>query len=122
MSGGYGDVAYVMLCNTLVLWGCSIINPGGLSGGTSNSTILPQGYRTGPGHDLAGIALLPAIISVSVSIKKMGEGGIGGASNTVKAKSSREDLKATGGLVSNLPHPQVNKTKQHVKHTVKPAN
>ena len=79
MSGGYGDVAYVMLCNTLVLWGCSIINPGGLSGGTSNSTILPQGYRTGPGHDLAGIALLPAIISVSVSIKKMGEGGIGGA-------------------------------------------
>jgi len=31
----------------------------------------------------------------------------------VKAKSSREDLKATEGLVFNLPHPWVNKTKQH---------
>jgi len=26
---------------------------------------------------------------------------------------SEEDLRATGGLVSNLPHPRVNKTKQH---------
>ena len=52
MSGGYGDLAYVMLCYTLVLWGWSVINPGVLSGGTSNSTILLQGYRTGPGHDL----------------------------------------------------------------------
>jgi len=31
----------------------------------------------------------------------------------VKAKSSEEDPRATGGLVSNLPHPRVNKTKQH---------
>jgi len=31
----------------------------------------------------------------------------------VKAKTSREDPRATGGLVSNLPHPRVNKTKQH---------
>ena len=31
----------------------------------------------------------------------------------VKAESSGEDLKATEGLVSNLPHPGVNKTKQH---------
>jgi len=37
----------------------------------------------------------------------------GGASDIVKAKSSGEDPRATGGLVSNLPHPQVNKTKQH---------
>ena len=32
-------------------------------------------------------------------------------------KSSEEDSRATGGLVSNLPHPWVNKTKQHTpKH------
>ena len=36
-----------------------------------------------------------------------------GASDIVKAKSSGEDPRATGGLVSNLPHPQVNKIKQH---------
>ena len=42
LSGGYGDLAYVMLCNMLVLWGWSVINPGVSSGGTSNSTILPQ--------------------------------------------------------------------------------
>jgi len=30
LSGGYGDLAYVMLChgNTLVLWRWSVINPG----------------------------------------------------------------------------------------------
>ena len=28
LPGGYGDLAYVMLCNTLVLWGWSVINPG----------------------------------------------------------------------------------------------
>ena len=43
----------------LVLLGWSVINPGVSSGGTSNSTILPQWYQTGPGHDLAGIALRP---------------------------------------------------------------
>ena len=37
----------------------------------------------------------------------------GGASDILKAKSSGEDPRATGGLVSNLPHPRVNKTKQH---------
>jgi len=37
----------------------------------------------------------------------------GGASDLVKAQSSGEDPRATGGLVSNLPHPRVNKTKQH---------
>ena len=31
----------------------------------------------------------------------------------VKAKSSAEDSRATVGLVSNLPHPRVNETKQH---------
>jgi len=35
----------------------------------------------------------------------------GGASD--KSKSTGEDPKATGGLVSNLPHPRVNKTKSH---------
>jgi len=39
--------------------------------------------------------------------------GTGGASDIGKAKSSGEDPRATGGLVSNLPHPRVNKTKQH---------
>ena len=37
----------------------------------------------------------------------------GGDSNTVKVKSSGEDPRATGGLVSNLPHPWANETKQH---------
>ena len=50
-----------------------------------------------------------------VSVKKMGEGWTGGASDIVKAKSSGEDPRATGGLVSNLPHPRVNKTKQHTQ-------
>jgi len=36
-----------------------------------------------------------------------------GCSNIVKAESSGEDHTATEGLVSNLPHPRVNKTKQH---------
>ena len=49
----------------------------------------------------------------SVSVKKMGEGWTRGASDIVKAESSGEDPRATGGLVSNLPHPRVNKTKQH---------
>jgi len=56
---GYGDLEHVMLCDVLVLWGWSVINPGVSSGGTSNSTILPQRYQTGPGHGLAGIALDP---------------------------------------------------------------
>jgi len=50
----------------------------------------------------------------SVSVKKM-EGWTGGASEIVKAKSSGEDPRATGGLVSNLSHPRVNKTKQHTR-------
>jgi len=43
----------------------------------------------------------------------MGEGWTGGASGIVKAKSSGEDPRATGGLISNLSYPRVNKTKQH---------
>ena len=42
-----------------------------------------------------------------------GEGGGRGANNIVKAKSCGEDSRATGGLFSNLPHFQINKTKQH---------
>ena len=38
-------------------------------------------------------------------------------SDIVKAKSSGEDPRATGGLVSNLPHPRVNKTKQHTENS-----
>jgi len=49
----------------------------------------------------------------SVSVKKTWEGWTGGASDIVKAYSSGEGPRATGGLVSNLPHPRVNKTKQH---------
>jgi len=37
----------------------------------------------------------------------------GGPSDIIKAESFGEDPRATGGLVSNLPHPQVNKSKQH---------
>jgi len=62
--GSVGWVWWFSICdtfngNTLVLWGWSVINPGVSSGGTSNSMILPQWYWTGPGHDLAGIALHP---------------------------------------------------------------
>jgi len=46
----------------------------------------------------------------------MGEGWSGGASDIVKAESSGEDPRATGDLVFNLPHPQVNKTKQHTQN------
>jgi len=45
--------------NTLALWGWSLINPGVSLGGTSNSIILTQGYRTGPEHVPAGTALHP---------------------------------------------------------------
>jgi len=95
MSSGYGDLAYVMLCNTLVLWRWSVFNPGVSSGGTSSSkdTEFTGSYN------------------VSVLVKKMEERETGG--DIVTAKSSREDLKATRGFVSNLPHPQVNKIKQH---------
>ena len=31
---GYGDLEHVMLCDVLVLWGWSVINPGVSSGGT----------------------------------------------------------------------------------------
>jgi len=36
-----------------------------------------------------------------------------GQKTGTKAESSGEDPRATGGLVSNLPHPRVNETKQH---------
>jgi len=49
----------------------------------------------------------------SVSVKKMGEGWTGGTSDMVKTESSGKDPRATGGFVSNLLHPRVNKTKQH---------
>jgi len=45
----------------------------------------------------------------------------GGASDIVKAESSAEDPRATGGLVSNLPHPRVNKTKQHTVGWINPT-
>jgi len=109
----HGNLAYVMLCYTLVLWGWSVVNPGVSSGGTSNSTILPQWYRTGPGHDLVGIALDPTSFLCS---SRRWEGWNGGASDIVKVESSGKDPRATGGLVSNLPHPRVNKTKQHWTH------
>ena len=38
----------------------------------------------------------------------------------VKAESSGEDPRAIGGLVSNLPHPRVNKTKQHLLKEAEP--
>jgi len=37
--------------------------------------------------------------NVCISVKEMGEGGTGGASRIVKAKSSGENSKATGGLL-----------------------
>jgi len=54
--------------------------------------------------------------SWAVAIKRPNFGvGTGGTRDIVKAKSSGEDPRATGGLVSNLPHPRVNRTKQHTK-------
>jgi len=52
----------------------------------------------------------------SVSAMEMREGGTGGASDIVKAKSSTEDPRATGGRISNLSHPLVNK--QSNTHTI----
>ena len=66
------------------------------------------------GHDLAGIVLDPT--SFLCLSGRWGRVEPGGASDIVKAKSSGEDPRATGGLVSNLPHPRVNKTKQHTPH------
>jgi len=45
--------------------------------------------------------------------RRWGRGKLGELAGIIKAKSSGEDPKATGDLVSNLPHPWVNKTKQH---------
>ena len=61
-----------------------------------------------------------ASCNVPVSVEKMGEGGTRGAyvvssPGSPKAKSSGEDLRANGGLVSNLPHPRVNQTKRHAR-------
>jgi len=59
--------------------------------------ILPQCYRTGPGHDLAGIALHPT--SFLCLSRRWARGGqTWGASDIVKAESSGEDPRATGGL------------------------
>jgi len=56
-------------------------------------------------------------VKFSVSVKKIKEGWTGGASDIVKAESSGENPRATGGLDPNLPHPRVNKTKQHTQNT-----
>jgi len=47
------------------------------------------------------------------SVIKMGEERTGGVSDIEIAKYSGEDPRATGCLVSNIPQPCVNKTKQH---------
>jgi len=60
-SGRYCDLAYMNLCDIMVLWVWIVVNFGVLMGGTSNSTILHKGCQTVPGHKLAGIALHPAI-------------------------------------------------------------
>ena len=81
----------------------------------SRSHIFKFIYITGPGHDLAGIALHPAsFLCPSRKAKSSGEDprATGGLVSNL-AKSSAEDPKATGGLVSNLPHPRVNKTEHH---------
>jgi len=56
---------------------------------------------------------------VSVTGKKMEGGGTGGASAIVKAESCGIDPRATGGLVSNLPHLRVMKTKQQLLESLK---
>jgi len=112
MSGWYGDLAFVMLCNMLVLWGkCH------------------QSWRVVGRHfqlynTFPRIPNWPwawpvwnctASYQFFVSVKKMGKRWTEGASDIVKATSTGEDPRATGGLrlVSNLSHPRVNKTKQH---------
>ena len=39
LSGGYDDLTYVMLCNTLVLWGWIVMNPGVSSAGEALQTV-----------------------------------------------------------------------------------
>ena len=53
------------------------------------------------------------ILQVFCVRQEDGGGRTGGASDIVKAERSGEDPRVTGGLVSNLPHPRVNKTNQH---------
>ena len=42
--------------------------------------------------------------------------------NLIRPKSSGEDPKATEGLVSNIPHPWVNKTKQHLREIMRTSD
>jgi len=56
------------------------------------------------------------------SIKQSNTHTVAGASDIVRAESSGEDPWATGDLVSNLPHPRVNKKKQHTSFLCLPTN
>ena len=111
LSGGYGDLAYVMLCNTLVLWGVECHRSWRFVGRHfqlyDTSPMIPNWPWAWPCWNCT------TSYKFSVSVKKMGEGWTGGASDIVKAEGSGEDPRATEGLGSNLPHPRVNKTKQH---------
>jgi len=61
-------------------------------------------------------------VGIFFVFKQKKNGDIGGASDIVKAKSSGKDARATGGLVSNFPHPQINKTKKTLPGTRKPES
>ena len=116
----YDDWVYVMLWNTLVLWGLSVMNPGVSSGGTQLLNLKFQFYDTSPRILNWPYAWACCIISctrsynISVSVKKTGEGVTGRASDIIKAEKSEEDPRATGGLVSNPFDPRVNTTQQHI--------
>ena len=60
-----------------------------------------------------GMTLLELHYVLQVFFVRQEDGGglTGGASDI--AESTGEDPRATGDLVFNLPHPRVNKTKQH---------
>ena len=81
--------------------------------------ITPTAQVTAPGllkgFSFRGLKKLKGGDSWINSTAQRKEHWTGGASDIGKAESSGEDPRATGGLVSNLPHPRVNKTKQHRK-------
>jgi len=78
--------------------------------GSSKPDIHRLNLPVGPRRTLERTALLLQISNVQIHSDTGWT-----ASDMVKAKSSWEDPRANRGLISNLPRPRINKTKQH-KH------
>ena len=114
LSGGYGDLVYVtvmLLIRCCCGGGVSLILAFSWEAlptlSSDTSPRIPNWPWAWPYWNCTGS------YRFSVSVKKMGEVWTRGASNIVKAECSREDPRASGGLIFNLPHPGFIKTKHH---------